>query len=320
MNNNTTKTVLGLSFGRKNGNSDVLVKEALFQCKEQGYKINFINVNSLEIKPCSGCVSCVVGMVTGRGKGGCPLKDDFHILDEALMESDAVIVACPTFVLSPTGLFKTVCDRIGPSHDITFRKVAYDEGKAAGKDESQLLDARSFKNRVGALISVGGAITKNWLSFMLPTMYEITMSMGIDVVDMHEYFGAMEYESVVGNEKEIQRAQVIGQNIVDALLAETEEERVKWRGEEEGTCPVCHCDMISISRKKRDVECPVCGIRGVLDIVDDEIKVTFSEAEQQRSRLRWAGKLEHSTEIKTHSVGPGQIPDLKEKMKKYSEI
>ena len=39
------------------------------------------------------------------------------------------IVGSPTYVLSPTGRFKTVCDRIGPSHDITFRKATYEEGK-----------------------------------------------------------------------------------------------------------------------------------------------------------------------------------------------
>lgn len=87
----------------------------------------------------------------------------------------------------PTGRFTTVCDRIGPSHDITFRKAAFEAGMASGKAVCELPDERSFKRRVGALISVGGAMTQNWLSFMLPTMYEFTMSMEIDVIDMHEY-------------------------------------------------------------------------------------------------------------------------------------
>ena len=61
----------------------------------------------------------------------------------------------------------------------------------------------------------------------------------------------------------------------------------------------------------------MCGIAGELQVVDGKIEVSFSEAEQQRSRLRWDGKLEHSTEIKTKAVGPGQIPDLKELKKPY---
>jgi len=306
------KKVLGLSFGRKMGNTDIMVKTALMECEKSGCEVRFIHVDSLDIKPCTGCISCVVGMTTGRGKGGCPVKDDFHILDEALMECDAVIAGSPTYVLSPTGRFKTVCDRIGPSHDITFRKATYEEGLAAGKSAEQLPDARSFKKRVGALISVGGAMTQNWLAFMLPTMYEFTMSMGIVVVDMHGYWGAMGHEHVLGNEPEMERSRQMGRNIAAALSAETEEERVKWRGESEGICPVCHCDMLTVSKDRTYIECPVCGIRGELRVEDGRIITSFSEAEQKRSRLHWDGKLEHSTEIKTRAVGPGQIPNLKE--------
>lgn len=312
------KKVLGLSFGRKMSNTEVMIKTALMECEKAGCEVKFIRVDDMDIKPCTGCVSCVVGMVAGFGKGGCPIKDEFYILDEALMECDALIAGSPTYVLSPTGRFKTVCDRIGPSHDITFRRAAYDEGVAAGKPKDQLPDPRSFKKRVGALISVGGAMTENWLDFMLPVMYEITMSMGIDVIDMNQYFGAMAYEHVLGNEAQMNRMKEIGQNIAAALNAQTEEERTRWRGKKEGVCPVCHCNMLTIPENgDTTVECPVCGIYGELTLKDGKIHVEFSEKQQSRSRLRWDGKLEHSTEIKTQAVGPGQIPDLKERKAPY---
>ena len=312
------KKVLGLSFGRKLSNTDIMVKTALMECEKAGCEVKFFRVDEMDIKPCTGCISCVVGMTTGRGKGGCVLKDDFAILDEALMECDALIAGTPTYECSPTGRFKTVCDRIGPSHDITFRKATYDEGKAAGKSEDQLPDVRSFKKRVGAFFSVGGAMTKNWLNFTLPIMYELTMSMGIDIIDMHEYFGAMAYEHVLGNETEMERARQMGRNIVDALNAEDEPTRMKWRGEEEGVCPVCHLNMLNVMPDRKSVECPVCGIRGEFSVDGDgKLQISFSEKEQKRSRLRWDGKLEHSTEIKTKAVGPGQIPNLKELKQPY---
>lgn len=311
------KKVLGISFGRKMSNTEVMVKTALMECEKAGNDVQFIRADDLDIKICTGCISCVIGMTSGRGRGGCPLKDDFHIIDEALMECDAVIVGSPTYETSPTGRFKTVCDRIGPSHDITFRKATYEEGKAAGKSEEELPDIRSFKKRVGALISVGGAMTQNWLAFMLPIMYEFTLSMGIDVIDMHEYWGAMAYEHVLGNESEMERSRQIGQNIAVALSAKTEEERTKWRGEDEGVCPVCHLNMLNISKDHTFVECPVCGIKGNLEVKNGKIVTKFNAEEQNRSRLRWAGKLEHSTEIKTQAAGPGQIPNLKELKKAY---
>ena len=311
------KKVLGLSFGRKNSNCDIMTKTVLMECQKAGHEVQFIRVDDLDIKPCTGCISCVVGMISGRGKGGCPIKDDFHIIDEAMMECDALVAACPTYVLSPTGRFKTLCDRLGPSHDITFRKATYDEGLAAGKPEDKLPDPRSFKKRVGALISVGGAMTKNWLAFMLPTMYELTMSSGIDVVDMHEYHGAMAYEHVLGNETQMERMRRMGRNVAGALAAETEEERVKWRGEEEGVCPECHCTLLNITQGGSVVECPVCGIEGELTVEDGKVRAAFSDAQRKRSRLHWDGKLEHSTEIKTKAAGPGQIPNLKELLKPY---
>lgn len=311
------KKVLGLSFGRNLGNTEIMIKTALMECEKAGHEIQFIRVDDLDIKPCTGCISCVVGMTTGRGKGACPIQDDFYILDEALMECDAVLVGSPTYVLSPTGRFKTVCDRIGPSHDITFRKSAYEEGIKAGKEKNKLPDERSFKKRIGAFVSVGGAMTKNWLSFMLPIMYEFTMSMGIDVIDMHEYHGAMAYEHVLGNKSEMKRMELLGKNVADALLAQSEKERTKWRGEKEGICPVCHLDLLNISKDRTFVECPICGIMGSLRVENNKINVTFSEEQKKRSRLYWDGKLEHSTEIKTQAVEPGQIPNLNELKEPY---
>lgn len=314
------KKVLGISFGRKMGNTEVMIKEALMQCQKAGCDIRFIQADALDIKICTGCISCVVGMVSGRGKGGCPIKDDMHILDEALMECDAVIVGSPTYVLSPTGRFKTVCDRLGPSHDISFRLEARRDGEAAGKQEEALPDARSFKKRVGALISVGGAMTKNWLSFMLPTMYEFTMSMGIDVIDTYEYHGAMAHEHVIGNDAVMARMESLGQHIAEAVMAEDEAERVRWRGEHEGVCPVCHCDLLTVLHDKNRVECPVCGIEGRLELKGAEIDVCFDAQQIQRSRLYYAGKLEHSTEIKTKAAGPGQIPNKNELLEKYKAL
>lgn len=308
--------VLGLSFGRKMSNCEVMVKHALNACREAGHDVQFIRVNDLEIKDCTGCIACVVGMISGR-RGDCVLKDDFRVLEEAVLECDAVIYGCPTFEMTPTGTFKTVCDRMGPSHDISFRKVAIEEGLAAGKSPDQLPDARSLKPRVGAFFSVGGAMTKNWLSFMLPTMYCFSMSQGIDIVDTFEYHGAMAYNNVVGNRSVMDRTWAMGRHVAEALATTDEGERRRWRGDHEGVCPVCHCDMLTVTDGGKAVECPVCGISGTASIEDGRLQAHFSEEEQARSRLFYAGKLEHSTEIKTCAAPPGQIPNLKELLEPF---
>jgi multimeric flavodoxin WrbA len=256
----------------------------------------------------------------GKGRGYCVRHDDFDILDECIMQSDAVILACPTYETSVTGRFKTICDRIGPSHDITFRKAAYDEGIAAGKPESELPDTRSFKKRTAALISVGGAMTENWIALTMPMMYEFTFPMGIDVVDTVEYYGAMAHESVLGYPEMMERMTKVGANIMESLKAESEEERIRWRGEEEGVCPVCHTRLLQVSHDSRSVDCVVCGIHGTPKLVDGKIEVDFSEEEKKRSRLKWEGKLEHSMEIKIQAQPSGTIKNLAELKAPYANF
>ena len=110
------KKILGVSFGRKMSNCDIMVKHALMQCEKAGCEVQFIRADDLDVSNCTGCIACVIGMITGRGKGYCVRHDGFDILDEAVMQSDGLILACPTYETSVTGRFKTICDRIGPSH------------------------------------------------------------------------------------------------------------------------------------------------------------------------------------------------------------
>lgn len=312
------KKVLGISFGRKLSNTEILIKEALLVCRDAGFDIQFIRADDLNIHICNGCTSCVAGLASMRGKGDCIHKDDdFPIIHEALLSADAVIVGSPTYVLSPTGNFKTVCDRLGPSHDITFLKPVIENGKREGRDPSTYPDERFLKKRVAALITVGGARTENWLAFAMPSMYEFTFSMGMDVIDKLQYHAAMNYNSVLGRSDVVERAAKLGENIVEALNAETEEERVRFRGDKEGVCPVCHESMLTISGQGTKVECPVCGIEGKLSVVDGEIRVVFPDEQIARSRLYEAGKWEHSNEIRQGAMEQKQVENLAELKKKY---
>lgn len=316
-----SKKVLGISFGRKMSNCDVMVKHALMECEKSGCETAFIRADDLDISNCTGCIACVIGMISGRGRGYCVRHDDFDILDECIMQSDAVILACPTYETSVTGRFKTICDRIGPSHDITFRKALYDEGKAAGKPDSELPDPRAFKKRTAALISIGGAMVENWIALTVPMMFEFTFPMAIDVIDTVEHHGAMACENVAANPQIMERMTRVGQNIVASLNAETEKERIKWRGDEEGMCPICHTRLLQVSHDKKSVDCVVCGSHGTLSVKEDgTIHVDYTQEELDRSRLRIGGKIEHSSEIKTQAQPSGTIKNLKELKQPYADF
>lgn len=312
--------VVGFSWGRKMSNTDVMIKEVLLKCQEAGHEIQFIRPDDLEIKPCSGCTACVVGIMSGRNNGSCIYKDDLHILEEAWYSADAVIIGSPVYETSPSGTFKNFCDRMGPSHDVSFLQEAYNERKAAGKTGAELPDERAFKTRVGCIVAAGGAMTKNWTVLTVPVMYECMMSTGVDVIDSHVYYGAMAVEHVLGAPEQMARMDQMAQNIIDSLAATDPEEKIKWRGEEQGACPVCHQSVFEVFPGSDKVECTICGIEGKVELKDGKVTYTFSEQQQARSRLKYAGKLEHSNEIKHGAMTQKKVEGLKELKEKYLHV
>lgn len=309
--------VLALSFGRKMSNTDVMLKEVLLKCQEAGHEIKFMRPDDMDIKPCTGCTACVVGIMSGRSNGICIHKDDFHLLEDAFYDADAVIVGAPVYETSPSGTFKTFCDRMGPSHDLSFLNEAKKERIAQGKSGDELPDERVFKPRVGCLLGVGGAMTENWTIMTIPVMYECMMSTGVDVIDTHVYYGAMATEHVLGVESEMNRMDEMAQHIIDALSADSDEKRRAWRGEEEGACPVCHQSIFKVHQGEHRVECTICGIDGTVEFEDGKPVYRFSDKEQARSRMLYAGKLEHRNEIAHGAMTQKKVDNLKALKEKY---
>ena len=128
---------------------------------------------------------------------------------------------------------------------------------------------------------------------------------------------------VVLNDEAMERARKLGRHVAEAMGKPNNE--AKWMGDEQGTCPVCHSNLMTVP-KKNPVECAICGIRGEIKVEGDEITVTFSDEEQKRARLTIAGKLEHFHEIRDNfkmAAGrddPDQIPVRLRKYEGYKEI
>lgn len=312
--------VLALSFGRKMSNTEVMVKEILLKCQEAGHEILFLRPDDLNIKPCTGCCACVGGIISGRSNGACVHKDDFPLVENAFYDADAVIIGSPVYETSPSGTFKTFCDRFGPSHDLAFLTEAKKERIAQGKEGKDLPDERAFKPRIGCLVAVGGARTENWTIMTIPIMYECMMSTGVDVIDTHVYYGAMNVEHVLGAPEQMARMDRMAENIIEALASESDESRKKWRGAEDGACPVCHQSVFRVHQGSDLIECTICGIEGTVEFEAGKPVYRFSESEQTRSRMTYAGKLEHRNEICDGAVTMKKVEGLKELKAKYLHV
>ncbi|MDR3561712.1 MAG: NAD(P)H-dependent oxidoreductase [Negativicutes bacterium] len=98
--------VLGLvASPRKNGNSEILVKEMLSALPADTEK-EMIRLSSLDIKQCNACYACL------PSEAGCIVKDDLAFLLDKIKTADAVIIAAACYFLGPHTSIKTINDRL----------------------------------------------------------------------------------------------------------------------------------------------------------------------------------------------------------------
>ena len=296
------------SAGRPGGNSEVYVKEALMAAEAKGIEVELIRLTECDMHNCRDCSPNFCPAMMDMSK--CPYgKDDTMWLMDKFLDSDGYIIGAPVFSLTPSSLLVTFRDRVfGPKMDVAAKEL--------GIPEQPWVKGR-FKARPGGLISVGGALTEHWTSLGIPTLYTTTFSAQTDIVDHMNVFGVADRYAAAIDDKWLERAHKLGENVADAMLSGDH----SWRGEKEGTCPFCHLDMLTIEPGTTNVTCPICGVGGKLSIVDGAISVEWPDDERNRkdNRLRVAGKVTHQLEIREcrEKCYDPYLDLAKEKYKKY---
>ncbi|MDK2808596.1 MAG: hypothetical protein PWP24_1332 [Clostridiales bacterium] len=305
--------VLGISSGRKNSNSDILLKEALFFCEQEGAEVTMINLRDYNILDCTGCTACTKGMSQGKNVG-CTLdqKDDKKKIMDELLASDAVIFSAPTYDLMACSTFAKFSQR-SLSYETAFLET---------------IGAIAHKDRVSALIAVGGS-TRSWQSMALETMQAAMFTCDLKVVDMLLATRVPAPAQCLLDDDLIARAKKVGENIMTAVHTAPEER--KWLGEEDmGWCPNCHSNALILGEVQWDglhfpVECQVCGAGGTLEQTEDKKwKFVIGENGLCRDRTTVEGRAKHLEEIAHTQGGFFMNPDnhavVGEKMKRYKEM
>lgn len=308
--------VLGISFGRKNQRSDIMVKEALFAAKRAGAEVQFINTVRMEIGHCRACDYCSRMRDKGETEIHCCMKDDYHILEEACLDADGIIIAAPVYAVGIVGQFKNFVDRFGPSHDRAALLEENKKRKAEGKPE---LDPRYFKDRYTGMISVGGAQTHNWVALGLPMLDLFNFSFCMKCVGHVDAYDQGRTGSPLLDRALMAKCAELGKAVAESV-GKPYDEVDTWVGEE-GVCPVCHNPLLSMNGTTH-VECPICGIWGDLSVDGDKVKVEWSQKEIDRARNTNIGIYEHYNEIQ--NMITVCVPKLtankemlEEEMKKY---
>ncbi len=305
--------VMGVTAGRKNSNCEILLKEALLACEEQGAEITMINLKDYDIIDCTGCTACTIGMSLGKNTG-CSLKnkDDKDRIMQVMLDQDAVIFSAPTYDLMPSSLFLKFMNR----------NLAYESAFLTK------IGAIPHRDRVGALIAVGGS-SHSWQSMALECMQATTFTNSFKIVDMFMATHVPAPAQVLLHEEMISRAKEIGGNIMKAL--NTPVEKREWLGEPEaGWCPNCHSNCLCLGEKQwkglqYPIECAVCGAGGDLERTEDgKWKFVIAANGLVRDRTTEEGRGIHCDEIAEVQGGFFSDPEnqklVAERLEKYKKI
>ncbi len=245
---------MGITCGRKGGNSEVLLKEALLACQEQGAEVSFINLHDFKINPCTGCEGCTINTMKGGKEPFCVWngKDDYEAIARKMLEMDIIITSVPTYDLMPAAYYLLFAQRSLPFETSFLQKMG-------------IID--EIPDRVGGLIAVGGS-SHSWQSLALECLAATTFTTSIEVVDMMLAERDSAYGQVFLRPEQIARARKLGENLMAAKRLPKEQRH--WMGEEDfGLCPICHSSAITKGSPQWDgvsfeLECVVCGAGGNL--------------------------------------------------------
>ena len=178
------KVLVISSSPRKDGNSDLLAKEAMRSAQEAGCVVEYVRVLDMNISPCRACGHC-------EKKGVCAIPDDFPPLMKKMLDSDVLIFATPIYFMAVSAWGKMVIDRC---QTLWARKYAL---KTPNRAEPE-------KAWAAVCIAVGGS-----RSVKMFDSIRLTMKYVYDVLEVslfeEVFFNQLDYKGAVTEHPEALR-------------------------------------------------------------------------------------------------------------------
>jgi multimeric flavodoxin WrbA len=301
--------ILGLSSGSKNGNNDAMCKEALMGAQEVGAEIEFIHLLDLNLKYCTGCITCVMSIFGGKGNR-CALKDDFEWLLDKMLDADGIVFTTPIFVKGVPGIIHTIRDRFGPrmdrAHNIIAAKIAEEGGGKA-------IDPRIISDKVISFMGIGGS---DWTTRVQCDHGLVALSPMWKIIDNETFQWS---KCIVVEDEKVARARRIGVNLAEAAR---DIAAAQYKGEA-GICPHCHSRNFYLNDRASEAVCCLCGIVGEITVVDGRIAFHFPESQVAHAHDTIPGKFKHAEDIKENegrTMETKKTNEYKTRMKTYKDF
>lgn len=289
--------ILGISAGRLNSNSEILLKEALAEAATlTDADVSILRVADLKISPCTGCETCIRKIMEGDIEFRCITprdSDDTYFLEQQMRIADGIIVAAPAYGLMPPGILVSL----------------YNKMHAFGNYRHLLKE----KKKVGAAITCGGT---DWTNYVRPltTMMVMDMVGGYDAIADSMLVNFVPAPGMVAADEEaLSRARLLGRRVAKMLNGEKAEKIT------DGTCcPVCQTTLFEL-RDGKPV-CPNCEMIGEAAVEDGKVTVRFSDDAIMKQRWGAFGNTLHFANIrKGHEKAAAQRTEIGNLRRAYSD-
>ena len=194
------KRVFGLSASpRKGGNSDVLLKHILKGVKQNGVNFETVRLRDYEYQPCIGCEKC-------RKNNICEgLNDGMHLLYPKLIESQGLVLVCPTHNYNITAWMKAFIDRL-------YCLYIFDNNRPRGW--SSCLNGQKRKAVIAAVCE---QVDKKDMGFTLEAMRLPIEALGYEILAELAVFGIFDKGKVQDENEIMTKAIKLGKQLAISL-------------------------------------------------------------------------------------------------------
>lgn len=213
----STKKLLGIVGSyRKLGNSEIVVKSTAEKLGSD-WELSLISLPRLKIEPCKGCYVCLL-----PGKQ-CNIRDDMEWIIDRILETDAIILAAPDYVLGPVGIVKMLADRAIQTQEFI----------------------REFgKKKTAVALTLGREDYRGYADTALASQAFV---LGLNVVSLEHFYGTHPGEAALAGDYEEKIARLASSLESDGARNEVPPHR----------CPACFSDLFRVHDGL--LRCAICG-------------------------------------------------------------
>ncbi|MDD4245209.1 MAG: flavodoxin family protein [Candidatus Methanomethylophilaceae archaeon] len=98
------KATLIVGSARKEGSTEIQCEALADALGEEGFDVSVIRPYDMDIRHCTGCNRCFT-------EGKCHIKDDMHVIYDAVRDTDLIVLGTPVYFSGPSSIIKQVIDR-----------------------------------------------------------------------------------------------------------------------------------------------------------------------------------------------------------------